>query len=63
MTNFDKFKEVFGFEPNTKTTCIAIDCDCCPIADWGSNKMCGDCEKNIRKWWNSEYKGVKKNVD
>ena len=55
MTNKEKFKEVFGFEPHYDSECLANDCLYCPCSDMPSNKMCGGCENNIVKWWNSKY--------
>lgn len=56
MTNEEKFKEVFGFEPYYDSECLANDCLYCPCLDMPRNKMCGGCENNIAKWWNQEYK-------
>lgn len=56
MTNEEKFKEVFGFEPHYDSECLANDCLYCPCLDMPSNKMCGGCKNNIVEWWNSEYK-------
>ena len=46
MTNAEKYKEVFGFEPN-KYGCVAKECDSCPLI--GTN-----CKTH--NWWNKEYK-------
>ena len=50
MTNAEKYKEVFGFEPERKLDCICSDCTKCPIdANY--------CDKYlVFEWWNSEYK-------
>ena len=49
MTNAEKFKEVFGFEPFT--ICPSLLCSECPLED---KDKCG--KTNIASWWNSEYK-------
>ena len=52
MTNEEKFKEVFGFEPNTALTmCDLASCD---------NFACGDnCPyaEICYDWWNEKYTG------
>lgn len=50
MTNAEKYKEVFGFEPD-RSMCIAISCDKCPVYEQGS--CVGDID-----WWGEEYVGV-----
>ena len=56
MTNAEKYKEVFGFEPSY-TDCIADKCDECPL---GRLRNCIDylsCVDEFKvDWWNSEYK-------
>ena len=52
MTNFEKFVEVFGFEPDT-TTCIEYVPDMYP-ACIEHHPTCEGCEK--QKWWYKEYK-------
>lgn len=48
MTNAEKFKEVFGFEMNTKTDYY------CPFNSTRcTNLPCDDC---IDEFWSSEYK-------
>ena len=50
MTNAEKYKEVFGFEPERRLDCICSDCTKCPI-----DANC--CDKYlVFDWWNSEYK-------
>ena len=53
MTNAEKYKEVFGFEPDMKScpTYLCLNCPCCENTD-------GDysCNSNSRMWWDSEYK-------
>lgn len=58
MTNKDKFKEVFGIEPDTGHCVIAS----CSVCGKGSQKLkfdsgyaWGYCH-NAEKWWNKEYK-------
>ena len=46
MTNAEKYKEVFGFEPNGYG-CITKRCDDCPLVN--TNCMTHD-------WWHQEYK-------
>ena len=51
MTNKEKFKEVFGYEPDT-TECLhkASDCPNCPYnKEW-------DCSESL---WKDEYKESK----
>ena len=49
MTNREKFKETFGFEPNTETGCIA------PFSVCNVTKgKCEDCPFDT--WWDNEYK-------
>lgn len=57
MTNAEKFKEVFGFEPDPDVEnefCIFTETDC--------EKMgvqdCDDCPNN--DWWDHEYKEPEK---
>lgn len=49
MTNAEKYKEVFGFEPDIKS-CPTDNCNVCPLAN---QKY---CTENKSDWWNSEYK-------
>lgn len=48
MTNAEKYKEVFGFEPN-KNMCPTTSCQECP----------GEVQESICTcaWWDSEWKG------
>ena len=54
MTNAEKFKEVFGFEPDLDAMVVQ-----CPNAD--KNETCkyqwamGRC--HCEEWWQEEYKG------
>ena len=50
-TNRDKFKEVFGFEPN-EDDCIAPVYVC-----MANNSDCKGCP--FKTWWGREYKGDK----
>lgn len=45
MSNKEKFKEVFGFEPNMK--CIG------PKNICRTQVRCADCEYD--EWWNKQY--------
>lgn len=48
MTNKEKFKEVFGLEIDDTSDCGFFDC---------TDRECKDCPvKDIKDWWNSEYK-------
>lgn len=51
MTNAEKYKEVFGFEP---PDCPTWHCPSCPVF-----KECSEhhFSEIAHKWWNSEYKG------
>lgn len=61
MTNAEKFKEVFGYAPDTNS-CLAPQKVCDKqaelhledIEDEYSSKMCNDC--GFKDWWNKEYK-------
>lgn len=52
MTNAEKYKEVFGFEPEYNN-CIANVCNICPLV----GKKCFGT--GVEDWWNSEYKEMK----
>lgn len=56
LTNAEKFKEVFGFKPNTGLTM----CDLASCNDYS----CSNCpyEKICYDWWNEKYTG-ELNVD
>ena len=49
MTNAEKYKEVFGVEPD-HSECSRSTCEECPAITRYSG-----CSY---EWWNSEYKGV-----
>lgn len=49
MTNKEKYKEIFGFEPDTDN-CPTIYCSNCPCHTDGSYYCNGE-------WWEEEYKG------
>ena len=53
MSNAEKFKEVFGFEPNQKA-CPFVECNnTCPNYEhWCCQEM----------WWKLEYKGADKEI-
>ena len=55
MTNAEKYKEVFGFEPDMKScpTYLCFDCPLCE--EIGCKRVCGS---NTRMWWMDDYKGV-----
>ena len=58
MTNAEKYKEVFGFEPEINS-CPTHICEDCPLA---THKY---CSKSKPDWWNNEYKenkGGKKRI-
>lgn len=60
MNNAEKFKEVFGFEPDTETmipVCPPRGVEC-PFMDDGIYSEC-HCEL----WWGREYKAPKGEVD
>ena len=48
MTNAEKYKEVFGFEPDTNR-CPTTNCQDCPAEVEQCICTCA--------WWDSEYKG------
>lgn len=51
MTNAEKFKEVFGVEPDEESMAIA-----CPIdKDCKFQSEMGSC--HCEDWWQEEYKG------
>lgn len=50
MTNAEKYKEVFGFEPD-KGNCPSNDCGTCPLHDCDCRPL-----KAAVDWWDSEYK-------
>ena len=53
MTNREKFKEVFGFEPREDAECVAP-IEVCYI----NNDVCASKDKECPfwLWWNKEYK-------
>lgn len=55
MTNAEKYKEVFGFEPDMKScpTYKCLECPCCEVI--GCKHVCG---KDTRAWWQDDYKEV-----
>lgn len=58
MTNAEKFKEVFGYAPDTDS-CIAPQKVCdkqaeLHIKDADIKTMCEDCP--FKDWWHKEYK-------
>ena len=55
MTNAEKYKEIFGLEPEIES-CPVYDCIHCPMY----NDKPGEyyCRKNTgQNWWDGEYKG------
>ena len=56
MTNLEKFKEVFGFEPMT-TVCLCInpDAQCVDCEHFTSDRLC-----DVDNFWYAEYKPTKK---
>lgn len=54
MTNAEKYKEVFGMEPDIDS-CPTLVCDNCPLLSWKPK-----CDIHCFEWWNSEYGGEKK---
>lgn len=55
MTNAEKFKEVFGFDPDT-SICIRDDCpDKYADCEW-YNRFRGMCQCD--EWWGEEFKEV-----
>lgn len=50
MTNKEKYKEVFGVDPDTNI-CPTLICNNCPVYD--PNVLCRAEYCNV--WWNSEY--------
>lgn len=53
MTNEEKFKEVFGHDPDIYACiCEDIECDKCELKEYGRG-----CSA---QWWNMEYKEPKK---
>lgn len=55
MTNAEKYKEVFGYEPEMKScpTHVCIECPCCVRVN-GKDI----CNMETRMWWMDDYKGV-----
>lgn len=51
QTNDDKFKEVFGFEPDKGTCVLLKSCEECSL-----NEKCNDNGMRSVSWWNEEYK-------
>ena len=51
MSNIEKFKEVFGFEPNTNSCIIPENQAECVLCD---NVECDKCK--YENWWECEYK-------
>lgn len=51
MTNAEKYKEVFGFDPDIMG-CPTFICTQCPL-NGDKSKCNGDM---LSKWWTSEYK-------
>ena len=47
MTNAEKYKEVFGLEPDIMA-CPTNECAKCPGVCYGALSVC--------TWWNEEYK-------
>lgn len=56
MTNAEKYKEVFGLDPDTNT-CPTMNCSDCPYRK--DNDVFPDCFNSCSGWWLSEYKEVK----
>lgn len=52
MKNIEKFKEVFGFEPEV-VNCLSDKCSMCPLKSRGREYAC--YAKNRIDWWYSEY--------
>lgn len=55
MTNAEKFKEVFGFELNTKTDCY------CPFNSTKCDNL--PCDACIETFWQSEYQDTNVQVE
>lgn len=57
MTNAEKYKEIFGFEPDT-TSCPTEECGNCPLRH--CTKMSEETGIKtsllIKAWWSGEYK-------
>ena len=53
MTNAEKHKEVFGFEPRMDKCPSEYCCDC-PLKPYGRERACNSYR--MREWWNAEYK-------
>ena len=59
MTNAEKYKEVFGLEPDV-FGCPTLLCSNCPIKDKKPNCVATpDNDNNRCEWWDSEYKESK----
>lgn len=56
MTNAEKYEEVFGMKMEFNT-CPCIECSNCKVC----TDLCSE-EKRV-KWWNSEYKETKKEIN
>lgn len=55
MTNAEKYKEIFGFEPDM-SACPTNKCINCPHS--GANSIC--LEPEGTSWWEEDYKENKK---
>ena len=53
MTNAEKYKEVFGMDPETNScpTHVCLECPCCKNIE-GKNI----CSLDTRAWWQDDYK-------
>ena len=51
MTRAEKFKKVFGKEPDTSV---------CPLDEFKCESGCDTCEKceHLETWWNEEFKQI-----
>lgn len=57
MTNAQKYKEIFGFEPS-QTDCVCDQCENCPIQREhnGTLDFLSCVDEFKCDWWDSEYK-------
>lgn len=53
MTNAEKFKEVFGFKPDT-TACVVSDNMCAKAHEVSNINSCEEC--NLRNWFEKPYR-------
>lgn len=56
MQNCEKFKEVFGFEPDEYCKCPYPSTECIE-----QGAICAMCDH--KDWWHQEFKPIKQNIN